>query len=66
VAAERLRCSPGFVRRLIGRGDVLAIRDGRFVRVYASAVEDYLSRHTIRKGASPSTRATSPAGLHFR
>jgi excisionase family DNA binding protein len=44
--AQRLTCSAGFVRRLIQRGKLKAIKDGRFVRIQPEAVDDYLARHT--------------------
>jgi excisionase family DNA binding protein len=44
-AARRLRCSDGFVRKLIARGELSYIKDGRFVRVLADAVVAYLTRH---------------------
>jgi excisionase family DNA binding protein len=46
--AARLTCSPGFVRRLIKRGKLRAIKDGRFVRIPPEAVEEYLQGHTTQ------------------
>jgi excisionase family DNA binding protein len=62
--SKRLSCSPGFVRRLIDRGKLHAIRDGRFVRLFPDSVVAYLSQHSTNHNPTPAAKRLHP-GLHF-
>ncbi len=51
-AAERLRTSPRFVRRLIAERRIAFIKVGKFVRIAASDVEAFLAAGRVEPGVS--------------
>ena len=48
--AEQFSCSERMVLNLIYGGDLEAFRIGNRYRITESAVKDYLSKNTVRKG----------------
>ncbi len=46
---ERLKISHDTVNRLIGRGEIKAVKIGRCVRIESTSVDRYLQAHTIGK-----------------
>lgn len=52
--ADELRCSADSVLRAVARGDLIAVKYGRLVRIRRSALDAFLAAHTT--GDALSTR----------
>lgn len=65
-AADRLSCSPRYVRKLLAQGDLDGIRRGRFVRVYEDSLEAWAIRYRNRQCPGLSATTTLQALKDFR
>lgn len=65
-AAKELACSYTFAKSLVDRGKLRHIRDGRFVRIFADAIGEYLSNQTVSVAKPETPGRTHVPGIHFR
>jgi excisionase family DNA binding protein len=59
--AEWLRVEPRFVYRLVSSGDLIRCGVGRYIRIPAESVRDYLKANTS-VAVKPTTRPRRPGG----
>ena len=58
--AEWLRIEPRYVYRLASSGELLRVYIGRYVRIPATSVEDYIDAHTVEAVKSIRPRRPGP------
>jgi excisionase family DNA binding protein len=63
--AVLLRVKPRYVYQLASSGELVRVYVGRYVRIPAISVDDYIEAHTVQGPANPVARVRRP-GPHAR